>query len=193
MSPRTEEQFEEIRDQKRMLIINTALELFANNGFHSTSIQKIAKKAVISKGLIYNYFESKEALMYAILDKGIHDMMDLFDTNHDGVLETHELEGFINNSFKIIQENLHFWRLYFSISFQPAVYAMVKEKILEMSKPLMDMSIQYFKSKGFKNPETEAIIFSALLDGIACQYLLNTEEFPVKHVKKTLIDRYCRK
>ena len=47
--PRTENQFEEIREAKRELIINTALHLFAESGFHTTSIRQIAKKAKISK------------------------------------------------------------------------------------------------------------------------------------------------
>ena len=58
--PRTPEQFEKIREEKRNHIMEVALECFANEGYHSTSISKIAKSAGISKGLIYNYFELNE-------------------------------------------------------------------------------------------------------------------------------------
>ncbi|HRW21852.1 MAG TPA: helix-turn-helix domain-containing protein, partial [Bacteroidales bacterium] len=63
MSPRTPEQFEEIRLSKHKLILDTAMKLFASSGYHNTSISKIAKEAGISKGLIYNYFDSKEDLL----------------------------------------------------------------------------------------------------------------------------------
>ena len=63
MSPRSAKQFDEIRKQKKELILESALELFAENGFHATSISQIAKKAGISKGLIYNYFESKNEIL----------------------------------------------------------------------------------------------------------------------------------
>ena len=53
--PKTKEQFEEIRNKSKAAIIEAALELFANNGFHNTSITQIAKKAGVSKGLMYNY------------------------------------------------------------------------------------------------------------------------------------------
>ena len=43
MSPRTEEQYEEIRKQKRELIMNAALEEFAEHGYHATSINMITK------------------------------------------------------------------------------------------------------------------------------------------------------
>jgi AcrR family transcriptional regulator len=45
MSPRTEKQFEIIRDNKKVLIKEVGLELFSKEGFHSTSIRMIAKKA----------------------------------------------------------------------------------------------------------------------------------------------------
>lgn len=191
MSPRTAKQFEEIREQKRELIISTALELFAKNGYHQASIEMIAKKAGISKGLMYNYFESKEALVRAILKKGVEEMMDIFDPNHDGILEEQELKAFINGSFKMLKENLEFWKLYFSISLQPAIFSLVKEMVDELMGPLMNMTTGYFQTKGFKNPEMESIIFGALMDGIAFQYIMNPEAFPVDKIKKTLIDKYC--
>ena len=63
MSPRTKQQFEDIREEKRSLIMKVALELFAEEGYHNTSISKIASRAGISKGLLYNYFDSKEDLI----------------------------------------------------------------------------------------------------------------------------------
>ena len=63
MSPKTSGQFKEIRADKKQLIIDTALNLFANKGYHASSISMIAKEAKISKGLMYNYFDSKEALL----------------------------------------------------------------------------------------------------------------------------------
>ncbi len=193
MSPRTEQQYEAIREQKRELIISTALKLFAQNGYHHASIEMIAKQAGISKGLMYNYFESKEALMRAILKKGVEEMMDIFDPNHDGILEEQELKDFINDSFKMLKENLEFWKLYFSVSLQPPIFSLVKEMVDELMGPLMNMTTGYFKSKGFKDPEMESVIFGALMDGIAFQYIMNPETFPVDKIKKTLIEKYCNK
>ncbi|HET6559885.1 MAG TPA: TetR/AcrR family transcriptional regulator, partial [Prolixibacteraceae bacterium] len=65
--PRTTVQFEAIREEKRKLILETALELFAENGYHGTSISHITKKAGISKGLLYNYFVSKEDVLKNII------------------------------------------------------------------------------------------------------------------------------
>ena len=50
MSPRTKDQFEEIRNKSRENIEKIALELFAIKGYHATSVSQIAEKAGISKG-----------------------------------------------------------------------------------------------------------------------------------------------
>ena len=71
MSPRTPKQFEEIREEKKTLIMDVALEHFANEGYHNTTINHIAKHAGISKGLMYNYFESKEELLAEIINRSM--------------------------------------------------------------------------------------------------------------------------
>lgn len=52
---------------KKEQIIETAIKLFAKNGYYPTSIQEIAQKSGISKGSFYLYFRSKDELMLSIL------------------------------------------------------------------------------------------------------------------------------
>ena len=54
--PKTKEQNELIREEKRSHILKVALNVFGEEGYHASSINRIAKKAGISKGLIYTYF-----------------------------------------------------------------------------------------------------------------------------------------
>ncbi len=191
MSPRTEKQFEEIRQEKKSLILETALELFAFHGYESTSIDQIAKKANISKGLLYNYYKSKEELLETILHKGIDELMAIFDPNKDGVLEQNELKFFINEIFKTLQENRVFWKLYLSVSMQASVFKIIEKRIEEFYEPMMQMLTEYFKNAGFENPFMETIIFGAFLDGITLNYVMKPEMFPIEDIKKELLKRYC--
>jgi len=95
MSPRSKKQIEELKEVKRKLIMNSALELFADYGYHGTSINMIAKKAGIAKGLIYTYFENKESLIKELVLGGIEEFSDIFDPNNDGVLTEEEFEFFV--------------------------------------------------------------------------------------------------
>lgn len=191
MSPRTQEQFEEIRQEKRQIILDTAIELFAVNSYEGTSISQIAKKAEISKGLLYNYFESKEELLETILNKGIDDMLSLFDPNKDGVLEPHEMEFFIRESFKMIKENRIFWRLYWSVSFQPTAFKLIDKKIDKLLGPVTRMVVQYMDSQGFENPMVESMIFGGMLDGITLDYIMKPDVFPIDMIIDEIIKRYC--
>lgn len=190
MAPRTEKQFEAIREEKRSRILEAALELFGHEGYHSTTISKIARKAGISKGLVYNYFESKEQVVREILSSGIEQMLDIFDVNHDGVLEESELEFFLHEMFKHLQEHRKFWKLYFSLSLQPEIYPFVKEKIDELSRPIMHIVTSYFSKAGFEDPQNETMIFGALLDGIGLHYIMDPGNYPLEAVKNTLLNRY---
>jgi AcrR family transcriptional regulator len=192
MSPRTEEQFRAIREDRKAKIKEAALELFAKEGYHSASISKLAKKAGISKGLIYNYFESKEDIIRDILDDGIQQMLSGLDPNHDGILEPSEMENYILEIFEILKSNPEFWKLYFSISLQPAIYELVHEKIEELYKPLFHMVSSYFYKIGVPDPETETMIFAALLDGIGFHFIMEPDNYPIEKVKKTLMDRYVK-
>ncbi|WP_117168437.1 TetR/AcrR family transcriptional regulator [Paraliobacillus sediminis] len=55
-------------NEKKKRIIEESMKLFAEKGFHATSIQEIAKKSEVSKGAFYLYFHSKEELTIAIFD-----------------------------------------------------------------------------------------------------------------------------
>ncbi|UHA74937.1 TetR/AcrR family transcriptional regulator [Paenibacillus sp. 481] len=53
-------------EQKKRLIMEAALTLFAEKGYHDTSIQEIADKTGIAKGSVYSFFRSKEELLMMI-------------------------------------------------------------------------------------------------------------------------------
>jgi len=48
---------------KRAAILDAALELFVELGFHGTAVPLLAKRAGVGAGTIYRYFENKEALV----------------------------------------------------------------------------------------------------------------------------------
>jgi AcrR family transcriptional regulator len=53
---------------RREQILQTALALFAAQGFDATSTRQIAKEAGIAEGLIFHYFPTKASLLTAILE-----------------------------------------------------------------------------------------------------------------------------
>lgn len=54
---------------KREAILNAALELFAERGFHGTAVPLVAERAKVGAGTLYRYFDSKEALVNALYQR----------------------------------------------------------------------------------------------------------------------------
>lgn len=177
MSPRTEEQFEEIREEKKELILQTGLQLFATKGYHNVSVSDIAKAANISKGLMYNYFESKETLLSSVVQKGIKDLLEVFDMDKDGVLTKDELSYFIDFTFQSLKENKHFWRLYFMLIMQPDIYEMVKNEYMSLKERVVKTAYTFFEERGYEDPECEILVFAAMLDGLAFQFVFADDDF----------------
>ncbi len=172
--------------------MNCALDLFAEKGFDSTSINMIAVRASISKGLIYNYFNSKEELIKVIIIDGFEKFFMEFDANKDGFLSDEEFIHFINKTFEIIQNNLQFWKLYFMVVSQPKVMSLVEDKLMEVIMPFLEIMTKFYANKGYDNPMVHARIFGSMLDGISLNFMMDPENFPVEETKKIIIEKFIK-
>ncbi len=186
--PKTPEQYDDIRKQKKQLIMDTALELFAENGFHATSISQIAKKADISKGLSYNYFESKNEILQEIMEHGFNEIYDNLDINHDGILTEEEFTFFIRQNFKLVNENMQHWKLFFSLLLQPKVSATFATMYEEKAGPIIEMLYQFIVSAGSRDPENDLMAVSAMIEGAFLYLVAAPDVFPAKKMEQAVID-----
>ena len=62
-------------EDKRQFILETALSVFSQFGFHGTTIEQIANNADISKTNLFYYFKSKEELYLTILENILNDWL----------------------------------------------------------------------------------------------------------------------
>jgi len=67
--PMSQPQIDSSNGDRRSQILEAALVCFAKRGFHQTSMHDISGEAGISVGLIYRYFENKEAVISAMADR----------------------------------------------------------------------------------------------------------------------------
>jgi len=74
----------------RQRILDTAAALFLDRGYVGTSLRGIAAEVGMKPGSLYYHFDSKEALLAAILRRGIEVMVAAF---RDALAETRGLDG----------------------------------------------------------------------------------------------------
>ena len=82
-----------VRD-RRAAIVEAALRIFAERGFHATSLEDVAAAAGITKGTVYWYFKQKDDLLRAVAGRvsplvgRLQDLWELLDQPPEKVLPT---------------------------------------------------------------------------------------------------------
>ncbi len=194
MSPKTKQQINKIRQEKRALILETALEIFATYGYHGASISMISQHAGIAKGLLYNYFESKEELLKAVVSDRFKDFLDIYspllDKDFTEEMLTPELfRKLFKNAFKVMKENMHFWRLYFALALQPGVLEIIMKDYEGLMFTHLELLEKYYKRQGSKKPRADALHTYILMDGITMNYIQPHNEFSINEMEKVLMKR----
>ena len=192
MSPRNKEQVAKIRAESKDKITMAALDLFAKKGYYNTSVSAIAKQAGVSKGLIYNYFESKEDLL-----KGVVVMLMEGGSEFLEVMQKDDPVEALREMFILLKDylvkNEELYRLSVSLSMQDELGKLgflkdiIEERIEIYSTTFQNM----LKKMGFKNPRSEALLLGALFDGIGLQYIASGKKEQMEEIVNFLIEKYC--
>ena len=90
-------------ESKKRLILKVATEVFAEKGFHETTIAQIAQIAKIAEGSIYHYFENKEDLLFSIPEERMENFFSGLREHLKGI------KGALSKLHKIIWYHLHFY------------------------------------------------------------------------------------
>jgi AcrR family transcriptional regulator len=189
VTPRTAAQNTKIRAISRRRIVERALALFAEHGYEGTSVRMIAEAAGISQGLLYNYFDGKQALLHAIFQESVADVRASFALA-DAAPAGQRLERLIRGAFEILHRNLAFWRLSYGVRMQAAVLAGLGPELQEWTADILRTLQGYLRDAGVPQPEVEAAVLFALIDGISQHYVLDPERYPLDAVIELVIARY---
>ena len=187
MSPRTKNQFKEMREKSRENIEKIALELFAIKGYHATSISQIAEKAGISKGLLYNYYKSKEHLLDSVIMKVYEEIMRIVQMNENLPAEK-QIEQMIIQTIDHIKKNITFWKLYLFLVHQSDVHKKLSVLYEKMRDEYMGYVVKLFQEVGSENPTMEALLLGTMFDGIGLNYVTAPDGYPIDEMKDYLIE-----
>ncbi|UOQ83394.1 TetR/AcrR family transcriptional regulator [Gracilibacillus salinarum] len=94
---------------KKQLIMENALELFAEYGIEATSVQQITEKCNISKGAFYLAYKSKSELVIGIMDHFLSELIaDVEQSVNNKKLEENLLYQFYFTYYAALQKHSHF-------------------------------------------------------------------------------------
>ena len=90
---------------KRQLILDSAIRVFARTGYHGARVSDIAREAGIAYGLVYHYFENKEEILDTIFDEQWTAFLEAVEAIADGGTRTEDkllsIAALILNAYRV--------------------------------------------------------------------------------------------
>ena len=177
-----------MRPQKgKQKIFAAAMELFESQGYFATTVEQITARAGVSKGLVYNYFSSKEALLVDLIEDTTGKMESVAATWEPGETLEASLCGFIDTYFQYLESERNFLKLQLTLMLMPELRSVVHQPQQERAKLLLSMTSGWFAHWDADEPTNKARLFLAMLDGVALHYLSVYENYPLAKMKSVLV------
>ena len=192
MSPRTQEDLEKLREARKDHFRKVGLELFSYRGFHNTSIGTIARKAGVSKGLIYNYYNSKEELLLDIVSSTMNLAEDWLQEIEEWQEPGDKLRASIRGAFKFIEEQTDLSRMLMGLSIQPEAARLIQQNFKQSLEQQIGFYADLFEKLLVPMPREQAFLLGAHLDGMMVHYLhfQGSKDYPYERLKSAFIENY---
>ncbi len=163
------ESFEKITQEKRDKILGSAISEFAEHGFDSANINKIAKDAGVSIGSMYKYFSSKEDLFLTVVHFGVETTKAVLEEiiRSEGSLLT-RIERIIRAIQSHSRSNMHLTMLYNEMtteSHSELVWKIVSD-MEGVTAGLYSALIKEAQEKGDVRKDIDSNLFAFFLDNL---------------------------
>ena len=165
------------RLQHKREIMDAALRLFSEKGYHNVSMEEIAKEAEFGVGTLYNFFKSKEELYKSL----VKEVADRFHSSLTSAIEEEggeieRLRNYLRIKGNLFRENLPVIRLYFAetkgVTF--SVIAGLEAELREQYNDFLQRLSHLFEAgieKGIFKRIADPFYLAVALDSISNSFL----------------------
>jgi AcrR family transcriptional regulator len=160
-------------------ILKAAMHLFANRGFHETSMSEVAREARVSKALIFWHFKTKEELFVAVLNRLLEPYFIDFAEEAAAMDERAQIQKLVEFYLLFVRDNASSVRFFLAqMLHDQHLSESLNDQVLKLYSGYRAMLIELIASaqrKGIctRNPAPEAaagFLLSAL-NGLLIEYL----------------------
>ncbi len=173
----------------RREILDVALRLFSERGFHNVSMQEISKQSEFGIGTIYKHFGNKEGLYHSLVTtkaKECHKMLKEALMAPESHLK--RIYEFIRKKLNFFYNNMPFIRLYIfetqgiRFSLRAGIENVIKELYEDILSLLSDTFASGIKEGIFKkdfHPRLMAVALDGMTNTVMVEWLENRDYYPL--------------
>ncbi len=183
----------ELKLTKRAVLIQAAIRVFSQRGFHATKMQDIADAADVGKGTLYEYFSAKEELFLAVY----RSWMDAYEAAMEEAARSSidpvsKADALIDTTIDFYEHHaehaailLEFWA--HALRSEDAQFI---DRIREMKKKLSDLGVRVTKQlislKAFNDVDVQSFarLELGISDGIFLQWVLDGKAYSLRDAYK---------
>jgi AcrR family transcriptional regulator len=185
VAPRTPPRRRLSAAQRREQILAAAQEVFAQRGYHGSSLDEIAQASGTSKALIYEHFASKRELHETLLSEHAAELFRRFEANAaQGATGEERLRSGVDAFFGWVQERPAAWRALFRDAADPELAPMIGRLQAQAAQAIVALV-----PPGAPGADPQRVQMDAELLSGACQALANWWGEHPDVERQTLVDR----
>ena len=171
----------------RQEILQAALKLFSEKGFHNVSMNEIAQKAEFAVGTMYKFFENKEDLYKAlVLEQADKFHNALSRAIEEPVNEIEKIRNYVKTKGEVFSANISVIRLYYaetrgaSFNVKAGLDSEIQERYSHFLEMLASVFASGMEKKRFKKI-ADPYHLAMALDSLTNAFLFLWLEAPDRH------------
>ncbi len=177
----------------RKLILDTALDVFLNEGYAKTTIAKISQQAKVGYGTVYSHFKGKDDILNKVVDNVLDEFYNLLEvpfapeTQEEARNAYYEL---VLTSFRLAEQHRPIMKVYQEALGQSDSIADHWQSIIDQFIKSSARSFEYSQEKGLAKEfdiQVGAKAYILLVDRFIWE-VVNEQEDNLEHITSTIMD-----
>ncbi|HLQ98566.1 MAG TPA: TetR/AcrR family transcriptional regulator [Candidatus Dormibacteraeota bacterium] len=180
-----------MNNEGKIKILKAARTIISEHGIQGATIRGIAEKANVSTGAIYHYYDSKEAILYDVMDEGLNEIKRIANLSAEDKRNFQEIiqeifEGMQERFKKEAENRLQFYLAHEAMLGNEELKQKFKKKYDDWINRLEDIFVQAYNTKHGPLSRAVATWTLAGIDGMVFQLLLHTQTVDLTHINQVL-------
>lgn len=176
------------KQERRNQLIDTALALYAEKGVESTTIKDIAEHAGVAQGLVYHYFESKDDLLQAIIER--HNPLNVLRETLIGVADLPVNEALLllaTTAYRLVAQKRD---IFIVIAREALTRPELQQRVFALQQLGIGAFTEHMRARmasGEVRPHRPEVVGRMLMGAVLAMHVSNAPEGYLKDVVDTLL------